>query len=252
LRAVNGTSPSGTAKAVQVRRSSDSATQDFYADRLGNLLTAPVTGQTLASWLGSATGNVTTWYDQSGSNNFVQTATSKQPRIVLNSGKWTLFFNRDATPTFYSNLGCVNNITGVQSIIYNFNVSSTFNSYQTFLGQNLNDNGGFRLDNNLITGDSNNRDFLTGTGSYWYLNNAYAARPATTNSSYTDNVWNYVIGVCPSNSSAPWNTFAFNSISSPATNLTARTVYGYLSEMLIFSSQIGATDANTLYTTRYF
>lgn len=43
--------------------------QDFYADRLGNLLTAPVTGQTLANWLGGATGNVTTWYDQSGQGN---------------------------------------------------------------------------------------------------------------------------------------------------------------------------------------
>ncbi len=38
--------------------------QDFYADRLGNLLTAPVTGQTLANWLGGATGYVTTWYNQ--------------------------------------------------------------------------------------------------------------------------------------------------------------------------------------------
>lgn len=65
LRAVNGT----TALAVNVRRSSDSVTQDFYADRLGNLLTTPVTGQTLANWLGGATGYVTTWYDQSGKGN---------------------------------------------------------------------------------------------------------------------------------------------------------------------------------------
>jgi len=49
LRAVNGV----TAKAVNIRRGSDNATQDFYADRLGNLLTAPVIGQTLASWLGN-------------------------------------------------------------------------------------------------------------------------------------------------------------------------------------------------------
>jgi hypothetical protein len=53
LRAVNGLSTGGTAKAVQVRRASDNATQDFYADRLGNLLTAPVTGQSLDSWLNS-------------------------------------------------------------------------------------------------------------------------------------------------------------------------------------------------------
>jgi hypothetical protein len=43
-----------------------STAQDFYADRLGNLLTAPVTGQSLTNWLGDATGYITTWYDQSG------------------------------------------------------------------------------------------------------------------------------------------------------------------------------------------
>jgi len=55
-----------------------STTQDFYADRLGNLLTAPVTGQFLASWLGGATGYVTTWYDQSGAN---RNATGTQATI---------------------------------------------------------------------------------------------------------------------------------------------------------------------------
>ena len=65
LRAVNGV----TAKAVQIRRSSDSATQDFYADQYGNLLTVPVTGQLLQNWLGGAGANVVTWYDQSGYGN---------------------------------------------------------------------------------------------------------------------------------------------------------------------------------------
>ena len=130
-------------------------------------------------------------------------------------------------------------------------MSSTFNTYQTLLGQNLNDNGGFRFNNRLITGANNNRDFLAGTGSYWYLNNNYGSQPTPTNNLYTDNIWNYAIGVCPSTSSAPWTAFAFNSISSPAANLTARATYGYLSEMLIFTSQIGASDAGVLYNTRY-
>jgi hypothetical protein len=57
---------------------------DFYADRLGNLLTAPVTGQSLASWLGGATGYVTTWYDQSGRGNHATQATAaNQPKIDL-------------------------------------------------------------------------------------------------------------------------------------------------------------------------
>jgi len=60
------------------------STTDFYADRLGNLLTAPVTGQTLASWLAGGTGYVTTWYDQSGrGNNATQATAANQPKIDL-------------------------------------------------------------------------------------------------------------------------------------------------------------------------
>ena len=60
----------------------NAATQDFYADRLGNLLTAPVVGQSLANWLGGATGYVTTWYDQSGrGNNATQATAANQPII---------------------------------------------------------------------------------------------------------------------------------------------------------------------------
>jgi hypothetical protein len=55
---------------------------DFYADRLGNLLTAPVTGQSLANWLGGATGYVTKWYDQSGKgNDAIQNTAANQPII---------------------------------------------------------------------------------------------------------------------------------------------------------------------------
>ncbi len=76
LRAINGP----TARVVQVRRGSDNAIQDFWADRLGNLLTAPVIGQRIQDWLGGATGYVSTWYDQSGAGNHAtQTVTGNQP-----------------------------------------------------------------------------------------------------------------------------------------------------------------------------
>ena len=59
-----------------------SLSQDFYADRLGNLLTAPVVGQRLANWLGGATGYVTKWYDQSGrGNDAIQNTAAAQPII---------------------------------------------------------------------------------------------------------------------------------------------------------------------------
>jgi hypothetical protein len=60
---------------------------DFYADRLGNLLTAPVTGQSLAKWLGGATGYVTTWYDQSGRGNHASQLTAANQPIIQRATK---------------------------------------------------------------------------------------------------------------------------------------------------------------------
>ena len=63
LRAVNAV----TARAIRILRKSDNAQQDFWADRLGNLLTAPITGRPLEAWLAGSAANVLTWYDQSSS-----------------------------------------------------------------------------------------------------------------------------------------------------------------------------------------
>jgi len=103
LRAIGGT----TARAVQVVRNSDSATQDFYADRLGNLLTAPVTGTDLATWLGGSTGNVATWYDQSGRGNHVS-QTNQAVRPTIGTGVITFtgtqwFANTATTGGFLAN-----------------------------------------------------------------------------------------------------------------------------------------------------
>ena len=87
LRAVNGTST----KAVNVRNGTTSATQDFYADRLGNLLTVPITGQTLAAWLNGATGYIATWYDQSSAaNHATQTTAANQPAINLTTSPYSV------------------------------------------------------------------------------------------------------------------------------------------------------------------
>ena len=80
-----------------------SLAQDFYADRLGNLLTAPVTGQSLANWLGGATGYVTTWYDQSGKGNHMSCSSNAiQPKINPTNGwidfKTSAYFDTSANP----------------------------------------------------------------------------------------------------------------------------------------------------------
>lgn len=86
LRAVNGT----TARVVRILRKSDNVQQDFWADRLGNILTVPVTGQPLDAWLAGSDANVVTWYDQSGQG---RNATGTQATIVKTSNvnqKWAI------------------------------------------------------------------------------------------------------------------------------------------------------------------
>jgi hypothetical protein len=85
-----------TGPAVNVRRSSDNATSDFYVDTNGNIGTAIYgAGTSLTSWLASATGYITKWYDQSGKGNHMsQATTSSQPQIITNdSGGICVYFN---------------------------------------------------------------------------------------------------------------------------------------------------------------
>ena len=64
--------------ALRVRRSNDNTEQDIGFDGSGNLDTS-----SLASFVGSNSGYVVTWYDQSGNAvDATQATTSAQPRIV--------------------------------------------------------------------------------------------------------------------------------------------------------------------------
>jgi len=94
--------------AIRVRRSSDNATLDIGFNVVGEL-DIP----TLTTFIGSNSGFVTTWYDQSGnSRNATQINTAQQPRII-NSGildtrnnKPCLFFDgtNDNFETTYTDL----------------------------------------------------------------------------------------------------------------------------------------------------
>lgn len=95
-------SSSYTGPTINVRRSSDNATSDFYADPYGQFGTAVNgTGTTIESWLGTSIGYVATWYDQSGKGNHAtQSTTSQQPiidiihnRIDFTANSGTSFLN---------------------------------------------------------------------------------------------------------------------------------------------------------------
>jgi hypothetical protein len=247
-----------TGPVVRVRRNSDSTQLDFISDVTGNLSNVS-SAVSIASWLSATTGNVSTWYDQSGgSNNFTQSITSQQPQIVQNGGKWVLWFNRDATPTFYSNLNCATTMTGIKTIVYNFN--TIYNNYQTILGSEQADNTGFRFSSNRIIGDAQGgrlgSDFLAAAGSYWYLNGAYGymiSNDGTTgvpsgNYTYNDLAWNHVVGV---QNGGGMDGFGFNAISSPQLPIKNRAMNGYMSEIILFRNQLSAADSLYLYNSRY-
>lgn len=247
-----------TGPVVRVRRNSDSTQLDFISDVTGNLSNVS-SAVSIASWLSATTGNVSTLYDQSGgSNNFTQSITSQQPQIVQNGGKWVVWFNRDATPTFYSNLSCATAMTGIKTIVYNFN--TIYNAYQTILGAEQSDNTGFRFNSNKIIGDATGgrlgQDFLAAAGSYWYLNGAYGymiSNDGTTgvpsgNYIYNDLAWNHVVGV---QNGGGMDGFGFNAISSPQLPIKSRAMNGYMSEIILFRNQLSAADSLYLYNSRY-
>lgn len=102
--------PSYTGPVMNIRRASDNATSDFYADMKQTYLTtgANNTGQSYSSWIGNSTGYVTRWYDQS--NNSVMDASnsvttisagtiSQPPLVSLNSKYVINFVTSNATKT---------------------------------------------------------------------------------------------------------------------------------------------------------
>ena len=83
-----------TGNAIQVRRSSDNATQDIGFTPAGDLDTA-----TLKAFVGSGTGYVSIWYDQSGNEyNATQKTTTNEP-VIISGG----VINRDnGQPAVYT------------------------------------------------------------------------------------------------------------------------------------------------------
>jgi len=102
--------------AIQVRRSSDNVTQD-----IGFLLNGSLDTTSLLSFLGSNSGFIAKWYDQSGNGNDAAQATNgSQPRIVnagttdTQNSKPALFFDGSAsTLTIATPLSSTKSVAGM-------------------------------------------------------------------------------------------------------------------------------------------
>jgi hypothetical protein len=100
--AVKLVNSSYTGPCMNIKRSSDSSTQDFYADSDGNLGTSYLAGGTsLTNWLGGSTyAYVTKWYDQSGYGNHASQSSSSYYPVYNTTSKLIDF----STPNTYAYL----------------------------------------------------------------------------------------------------------------------------------------------------
>jgi hypothetical protein len=80
---------------VKVRRGSDNALLDFYANTTGTLGTAIFgTGTTLSAWLNGSTGFIHTWFDQSGrAKHITQVTNASQPTIGQAGAETYMYLN---------------------------------------------------------------------------------------------------------------------------------------------------------------
>ena len=107
--------------SIKVRRSSDNTEQDigFVDNELDTV--------SLLSFVNGGDGFVVAWYDQQGSNNLIETAAARQPRIV-NSGSLELL---NGKPAIYSNgSNSLQSTTNTINVIGTNGVQSVFAAAQ--------------------------------------------------------------------------------------------------------------------------
>jgi len=125
---------------VRVRRSSDSAEDDFTATQ--------ITNGTLASWVGSGNnGLVVTWYDQSGNGRHVTQATAaNQPTlvssgaVVLEGSKPAIDFNGSSTRLIYSG-SAISALSTVSQFLISKTRGTTTSHFLASVGQNVTNEG---------------------------------------------------------------------------------------------------------------
>lgn len=147
-----------TGATIKLRRSSDNAVSDFYADVYGNLTDA--TGNSFSSWISISTAYVDTWYDQSGSGNHAtQSTTNLQP--VYNGTLKLLDFSNSS----FLNMG-----TASAGPI----PTGTLDAPYTFVTRHGAPGGGTVVaGGNTASSQLNGFGFFPNYGNYWYSNDLH-------------------------------------------------------------------------------
>lgn len=223
--------------SVNIRRSTDNATSDFYSDSNGNMgQSLGAKGTSITSWLNGATGYVTIWYDQSGTGNHAtQTITTSQPS--LNVTNKYIDFSSPANSFFNLPNGAIPYGNSAYTFVLKHGTKS--NNLGGFLG-----GGTFATTNGMNAFRFNN----TGYYNYWYGNDLLGGTAATGNTvtaKYITNVSRtiYVNGVSATSASASGRNSGSGNNTIGVTNNTGEE---YLNSQLyfLFIFNVDLTDAD--------
>jgi len=121
-----------------------------------------VTGQSLASWLGGATGYVTTWYDQSGAGNHATQATAANQPIITRATKGTGYSALFNGTTNYMNFGSSTILNGTNYSVCGITRRNTSSSQKYYIGSN----GAGSTRQNLAVGYFDNTTIIINEGGY--------------------------------------------------------------------------------------
>jgi hypothetical protein len=211
--------------AIRVRRSSDNTEQDIAFDASGNLDTT-----SLLAFVGSGSGYVAKWYDQSGStNHLIKTTAANQPRIV-NAGvlemvgtkpavRWTLNANVENL------LSMTTPLTNVQSVFLNITYQSG-STYAPLLGHS-----------SLYDYHSDTSVHLSTNFAVSYVRNGakYINGVSKTNATFTKSTSNSLITMI--HTSASGRVDQISSDRTVGVNVFEyRCFSGYYSEIILYSS----------------
>jgi hypothetical protein len=228
--------PNYTGPVFTLRRSSDNATSDFYADATQSYLTtgANNTGTTFTSWIGANTAYVNKWYDQSGKGNH---STSGTPTISLQNSKYVINFNN--TTGTYLNLTTPSKPNTIFCQFYNTNnvFGSIICAGSRDFGQRFGGGNGI-----TIIGDSNNGDWYYSQGDTKIAyNNGISATTVLLNG------WNSLV----LSTTTPVYPYSFTTIGTDGYT-ASRGMNGYMTEMIGHNTAMPTDDAMAFYTNRLF
>ena len=220
--------------AIQVRRSSDNATQDIGFTSGGDLDTSA-----LLAFVGANNGYVSIWYDQSGNGrNLTQTNVSRQPSIVSNG----VVYTRNSVPTiFHDNVD--------DGILYSGSNYLTTNplSVNIVASSNSNNSGARRAvqgTNNWLIGPYSNKHSWYAGGWNHQINDAWSLTSLE--------IFTVIQPISNSNTSfrnsesltTLNNRGVPNKIQTGVEGTYSEPLDGFLSEILVFSSEISTTNRN--------